>query len=294
MNIRTLRVEQFGSVPYFEAVFRSDVIVLHGIYSAQVALAIKLLTGDRLSKWEVSLFSQATRLYAEVACGDAYCVEVTAGDGPADLHYTVCRRSDGAECTDEYLNRMKQSAESELLNGFSCASKGKYPHRFKQYQNVGAYAPDMSDRIEKTKMFRAVMDRFIRDFKPERLREDKEYWLNLNRNGEFRLVHPSADGAAATALSETDEILYQYLCFLHLSVFWSEINKVQPTRSVEKPLMVSDFIERVDHTMDLMPYIEGTRKLGRQLFLVYPHASPNTHIGKIPNKQVVKVGECVK
>ena len=54
MNIKKLKIEHFGSIQCFEAVFHSDLIVLRGVYSDQVALAIKFLIGGRLSKTEKS------------------------------------------------------------------------------------------------------------------------------------------------------------------------------------------------------------------------------------------------
>ena len=91
-------------------------------------------------------------------------------------------------------------------------------------------------------------------------------------------------------LSETEEVLYHYLCFLHLSKFWSEVEKIRNINHVERPLFITDFIERIDQTADVNVYIERTRELCRQTFLVYPHISPSTHITKIEHKQVVNIG----
>ena len=52
MNIRKLKIEHFGSISCFEAVFHSDLIVISGRNSEIIASAVKLLTGGRLSKQE--------------------------------------------------------------------------------------------------------------------------------------------------------------------------------------------------------------------------------------------------
>ena len=294
MNIRKLKIEHFGSIQCFEAVFHSDLIVLCGVYSDQVALAIKFLIGGRLSKRVVGLFSQATRLYAEVECDDVYCVEIAAQKSAA-LHYVVYKHSDRSDCTDEYLGLIKQSPEEEFFNSFSALEKCNYPYRLKQYKDIEKYYPDnkfdeLTDGVGKTRVFRAALNRFIRDFKPEKLRADKEYWLTLNEKGEFQVVHPSFGANESPALSETEVVLYRYLCFLHLSEFWSEVERIRNINHVNKPLIISDFIERVDHTVDLTPYIERTQMLDRQLFLVFPCAEKSPHITKL-NKQVVNTGE---
>ena len=141
MNIKKLKIEHFGSIQCLEAVFHSDLIVLSGVYSDQVALAIKLLIGGRLSKRIVGLFSQATRLYAEVEYDDVYCVEITAQTSAA-LHYVVYKQSDRSDCTDEYLNLIKQSSEEELFNSFSALKKCNYPHGIKQYKDIKKYYPN--------------------------------------------------------------------------------------------------------------------------------------------------------
>ena len=294
MNIRKLKIEHFGSIQCFEAVFHSDLIVLRGVYSDQVALAIKFLIGGRLSKRVVGLFSQATRLYAEVECDDVYCVEIAA-QKPGALHYVVYKHSDRLDCTDEYLGLIKQSPEEEVFNSFSALEKCNYPYRLKQYKDIEKYYPDnkfdeLTDGVGKTRVFRAALNRFIRDFKPEKLRADKEYWLALNSKGEFQVVHPSFDANESHALSETEEVLYQYLCFLHLSEFWSEVEKIRNLNRVNKPLIVTDLMERIDYTVDPTSYIERTRILGRQLFLVFPCTEENLHISQIQNAQVVNIG----
>lgn len=286
MKIRTLNIEHFGSILCFKVVFRSDLIVLNGMYSDQVALAIKLLTGGRLSKADANLFSNKTKLYAEVESGDIYRVEITKPHATAELHYCVYKRSDNGECTKEYLDFIKQSSEEELFNGFSHLKQHNYPHRIKQYKNIEKYYSRnefgmLTDGLGKTRVFRASLNRFIRGFKPERLREDKDLWLTLNEKGEFRLSSPLHADDDSLPLSETEKVLYHFCCFVHLAEFWSEVERIRNIHRADKPLIISDLIERVDCTVDLTPYIERVQALGRQIFLVYPHISPNTHIKRL-------------
>lgn len=149
---------------------------------------------------------------------------------------------------------------------------------------------ELTDGVGKTRVFRAALNRFIHDFNPEKLRADKDDWLTLNEKGEFRVIHPSLGADVRPALSETEGVLYPFLCFLHLSKFWAEVEKIRNINHVEKPLIITDFIERIDHTVDLTPYIERAQALGRQLFLVFPCAEESRQISELQSKQEVNIG----
>lgn len=296
MNIRKLKIENFGSIQCFEAVFHSDFIVINGRNGEIVASAVKLLTGGRLSKQEEFLFrSETARLSAEVAFDreEIYYVEIK-GSAQTGLSVFRALKPDAHEDhTEEYLMRIRQSKEEEISNIFSDFKKRRYPHKIKSYKDTEKYYPDNSfgdvtDGIGTTKAFRRYLKSFIRAYKPQRLRKDKEYLLVLDDNGEFKVTHSGQSIDAMPYLSESENILYHYLCFLNLSEFWYGIEQIKDIHHVHRPLLISDFAERIDGSIDITDYIIRTQKLSRQTFLMLPCGDID-RIGKIKDAQIVHI-----
>ena len=86
---------------------------------------------------------------------------------------------------------------------------------------------DITDGIGTTKTFRSYLKNYIRTYKPQCLRKGKEYLLILDNNGEFRVTHPKLPVDTVPNLSESENILYHYLCFLNLSEFWYGIEQIK-------------------------------------------------------------------
>ena len=296
MNIRKLKIENFGSIQCFEAVFHSDFIVINGRNSEIIASAVKLLTGGRLSKQEEFLFrSETARLSAEVAFDreEIYYVEIK-GSAQTGLSVFRALKPDAHEDhTEEYLMRIRQSKEEEISNIFSDFKKRKYPHKIKEYKDTEKHYPDgsfgdVTGGIGTTKAFRNYLKNYIRTFKPQRLRKGKEYLLILDNNGEFKVTCPGLLIDTMPYLSESENILYHYLCFLNLSEFWYGIEQIKDIHHVYRPLLISDFAERIGSSINIADYITRTRKLGRQTFLMLPCGDVD-RIGKIKDAQIVHI-----
>lgn len=189
--------------------------------------------------------------------------------------------------------RIRQSKEEEISNIFSDFRTCKYPHKIKCYKDTEKYYPDNSfadvtDGIGTTKTFRSYLKNYIRTYRPQRLREDKEYLLILDNNGEFKITHPNLSIDAMPCLSESENMIYHYLCFLNLSEFWYGIEQIKDIHHVRRPIIISDFVERIDSSIDITEYIVRTQKLGRQTFLILPCGNID-RIHKVKNTQIVCV-----
>ncbi len=290
MNVRKLNIENFGSIKRFEAAFWSGLTVLKGPQSIYVALALRLLTKGELSWLDRPHFTEKTRLCAEIEYDGIYLIEIT-GEGE-NIEYKVFLRETGAECTDDFLKKTKQCREEQSFNFFAFRKNLDFPKRLCCYKDIEKYYPEntfaaLTDSIGRTRSFRAELNRFIKNFVPEKLRRDKNFWLTLPENGEFRVVN-SADGSRPF-LSESEQVIYHYLCFLNVAEFWAGVEKIRDLNSVSRPLIITDFVERVDKTIDLLQYIKRTRALGRQTFLVCSCADSNPNIERIKNCQKVHI-----
>ena len=68
-------------------------------------------------------------------------------------------------------------------------------------------------------------------------------------------------------LSESETVLYHYLSFISIADFWSRAEKIRNLNRVNKPLIVSNFLERLDGSIDLSEIVRRTNKIDRQVIM---------------------------
>ena len=62
-------------------------------------------------------------------------------------------------------------------------------------------------------------------------------------------------------------MLYHYLSFISIADFWSRAEKIRNLNRVNKPLIVSNFLERLDCSIDLSKILCLTNKIDRQVIM---------------------------
>jgi hypothetical protein len=97
------------------------------------------------------------------------------------------------------------------------------------------------------------------------LREDKDLFLKLSSDGEFNVGYLNSD--EKVLLSESENVLYHYLSFISIAGFWSRAEKIRNLNRVNKPLIVSNFLERLDGSIDLSEIVRRTNKIDRQVIM---------------------------
>ena len=133
------------------------------------------------------------------------------------------------------------------------------------------YAPHelaaRTDGFSKLKFFRAYLRTFLKNFQGERICADKSYELVLKSDGRYAVSH-SAGGDSAPLLSESEELLFRYLCFLHTAEFWQGFEELRNLHGVKKPLIVKDFLSRLDESIDRKDLLKRTEGLRRQVIIL--------------------------
>lgn len=218
----------------------------------------------------------AVRFFAEVQAERTFFIKGSA-DGETPVFRLQIHDADGTECKEEYMETLRQSAEEQSVNRFSDFKRQKYPHRLFRYQDLETYYPtgNFSKRtggFGVTRCFRRLLRQYVREFHPIRLRDGKDFWLHLKPDGQF--VVKTGGGAECSMLSESENILYHYLCFLCLAEFWSAAEQIRDLHHLRKPLLVTDFLERLDRSIDVSEILERTAQLDRQTFLFAPDHKP--------------------
>ncbi len=113
-----------------------------------------------------------------------------------------------------------------------------------------------------TRTFRMELKKFCGEFLPQQIRLEKRLWLVMDEEGRFS----EKDGQIDGNLSRTEEILFEYLCFLQVNRFWGMVQKTMG-RTVKKPLFIGALADGIDEGADLSPFMEQTLSLDRQAFV---------------------------
>ena len=104
----------------------------------------------------------------------------------------------------------------------------------------------------------------------------------MDEDGSFltKDVQPRMD------LSATEEILFQYLCFLEVNRFWNEVRKIIG-RTAKKPLFISALPDHIDFCVDLTQLLEQTLELNRQVFLFTGDRDIKKRLDAMKEKRII-------
>lgn len=215
----------------------------------------------------------AIRFFAEVHAGKVFYIKGAIKEQMPVFELQIYN-ADGEECAEEYYEKLQQSAEEQSVNCFSDFKRQKYPHRLFRYKDLETYYPngDFSKRTDGfgvTHCFRGLINQYIKEFHPIRLHNGKNFCLHLMSDGRFMVRN--SDGAEISSLSESENMLYHYLCFICLAQFWSDAERIRNFHHTNKPLIITDFIERLDQSIGISEILKRTAQIDRQIFLFEPN-----------------------
>ena len=225
---------------------------------------IKLLLG----KHEAARSFYNVEFLAVVELDKTYCISGSKHRG--ELLFNVCVCADNIECTKEYFELVRQNDEMDSSLFFHRFKRQDYPHKLFRYKDLLEYYPQgnfaaLTNGYGTTRSFRGFITNYIKHFKPIRLREDKDLFLKLSKDGEFRVGYLNND--EKVFLSESEKVIYHYLSFISIADFWSRAEKIRNLNRVKKPLIVSNFLELLDDSIDLSEIVCCTNKIDRQVIM---------------------------
>ena len=202
-----------------------------------------------------------------IAGGAAYAVHAAAVHGTLKL---VASDEKGNDVTDEYRYILSHCPEQDAIECFDGRDR-TLPFHLCRYRIRGddGSCVGMSDRTEHlaaTQTFRSQLLRYIKAFRPEPVNCRKQYQVTINRQGAFEVVNPETAGSVF--LSETEEKLFLFICYLNIAQFWSDVEMLRDLHHEKKPLLVRNFIEFLDESADIDHLMERTMRLGRQVLML--------------------------
>ncbi len=243
--------------------------------SAELYDIIKLLIGRHEAGKTFYDFSFS----AEVVLDRTYHFSGTKGGG--EDYFTFEVECDGKDAKKEYFEAIKCNEESDSTLFFHHFKRQNYPHRLLHYKDLFKYYPDgnfdsITNGYGSTRSFRGFMTQYIRNFKPIKLREGKEIYLKLSALGRFSAGYKNSD--EKVVLSEAENTLLHYFSFIFVADFWGRAERIRNMNTVNKPLIVSTLLEKLDESVNLDTLLKKTNRLDRQtiLFTLREH-KPNIY-----------------
>ena len=141
---------------------------------------------------------------------------------------------------------------------------------------------ERTDGAGTTHVFRRELKNFCEVFLPKPIRIEKRLWLTMDEDGGLLSKNARAD----RIFSETEKVLFQYLCFLEVNRFWNDVQKAMG-RTVQKPLFISALPDHIDDCVDLTELLGQTLESGRQVFLFTGDKNIERRLDAVKEKRII-------
>lgn len=267
MIIRHITIQDFGAVSFYDAALKPELNIIDSRYTPEISAAIGLFLCSKAQHTIAPTWIRSTtHLTAEVLT-EAAAYTVTAAPCNGKLMLTATD-TDGADATDAYQYMLSHCLEQDALDTFDGQDK-TLPLRLCWYRNCEDAPADVSNRTENRtdlKTFRSRLIEYMKAFQPEPINCKKAYQTAITPNGRFEVFDPGVSGSIS--LSETEEKLFLYICFLNIAEFWERIEKIRDLHHAKKPLVIQNFLEYLDETTDIRALVVRTIRLQRQIILL--------------------------
>ena len=299
MFVKKLTVEQFGQIGYKSFLFEQPLTIFAGEETEEIFAALCVVLDNRLLSSQTMryCFTEKSKLYAEIEKdGKVYTAEAAYDESVLNncvvRIYCGGRLLSNEERTAAFQTSFEEEECSYFLNRYDYsryvpfaeldfAKKLADYRQGLQEENKQMFSA-RTDGIGLTHTLRKILKNFCDKFLPQQFRIEKRLWLTMDEDGSFS----AKDVQTRMDLSATEEVLVQYLCFLEVNRFWSEVQKLMG-RTAKKPLFISALPDHIDLCVDLASLLKQTLELNRQVFLF----TGDKHIGKrvknVAEKQVI-------
>ena len=271
MVIKQITIRNSGHIKHFKYDFENKINIVRSRYTKEIANAILFVLGHRVSPLPSYCGRGEPEIKAQVRIDEReYRIEIK-NRVDTTATYLCAYAENGDEVTSEYLYLTAHCVEQDLCEVFDPDEK-KMLFKPMQYLDEDCYyaLKELSvrtDGLSEIKAFRSYLKAFVKDFKPESLCHGKRYELCLEKNGKYAVRYIGDDGAQVF-LSESEQMLFRYLCFLRTAEFWQGFEELRNLHSVKKPILIGDFFEGLDESIDIQDILERTRSLNRQTIIL--------------------------
>lgn len=270
MIIKRITVKNFGSIQFYDAFLTSKLNILDTLFTWEISTVIELVLCSKvLPECYSTSVRDDTLITAEVLVAESsYYIELKPTNKGL-LKLTVLDDKEN-DVTEFYRTIISHCTEQDTIDNFD-GRDDSFPLRLCWYRGCDDYEvpKDLHSRsnyVVSTKTFRSHLVRYIKAFEPEPINNIKNYKATINNQGKFEVVYPGVSGELP--LSETEEKLFWYICFLNVAEFWTDVENIRNMHHEKKPLIIKNFLEFLDQTTDIDGLIARTTKLGRQVIML--------------------------
>ena len=270
MIIKELRIQNLGRITHFSHKFEEGTNVLGDYRRDELSFAIRLILNHKTPPPPSISAGVDTRIEATVLLAEKEYRVLATPDNKGRFKL-FCQDESLKDVTNEYLYLTTHTYEQDLTDVFS-GNEEEIFLRFLKYANEDLYySKDELSRdtggLSNIKAFRRYLGEFIKNFEPELLRDGKGYEIVLRKDGRYA-VRCHTHGFSSNMLSESERMMFKYLCFLRTAEFWHGFEQIRNLHSIKKPLLISGFIEKLDESIDVGELLLRTEKLKRQTILI--------------------------
>lgn len=272
MIIKSITIENLGVADSFSWDFLDDLNIVKSWATEEVAQAINIVLNRKFSSpLSCCLAREDMKIRATVSVlGKIYFIQAVR-NMTCHIFLLSAVNQCGEDATAEYLyltSHCQIQDEAETFDG----NENMHQYRLMKYLNnecdsaTHEFKRNVDDFLH-NKTFRSHLSKFVKSFKPEPIRAGKPYELIVRRSGIFD-VQSTIDRTQAVFLSESERRLFGYLCFLRTAELWCEFEELRNLHAVKKPLIVTNFLERLDESIDTKAQLIRTRQLNRQTIIL--------------------------
>ena len=236
MILKNITVQNLGFITQLSYEFKSNFNILTQRAANELSYAICFILNQKLPP-RPSWIGADTKIGAAATVNGKEYILCALPNKQLDGLRLLCYDKNGKNATREYL--------------YYCA------------RELSAKTGGMSD----LKVFRAYLKSFIKNFEPEILRDGKQLEMILEKNGRYAVRYRSTNSLSYD-LSESEKVLFRYLCFLKTAEFWRGFEELRDMHAIKKPLIITNFLERLDESIDTAPLFERAKRLERQTFII--------------------------
>lgn len=272
MILQNITIANLGGIEHFSYNFEEGLNVLGTRYTDDLALALRVVLNHKeIMPLPRNTVRAGSRIAATIFIEKKQYKMIALPDTVRKCFLLKAYNEQGEDVTNEYRYLTDHCAEQDRADVFEGTDKDM-PLRFLQYANEDIFfarneLSRLTGDLSNLKAFRAYLRYLIAHFQPELIRDGKQYKIVLQNNGLYDVRHKS-DRGMPVYLSESEQILFRYLCFLRTAEFWRGFEEIRNIHGVKKPLIIKDFMERLDESIDTSDIIGRTVALGRQVVVL--------------------------
>ncbi|MBR2310847.1 MAG: hypothetical protein IKA47_10020 [Oscillospiraceae bacterium] len=266
MFIQHITIHNFGAIRHYDADLTQELNLIESRHTDEIAAVVGFLLCNTPPPTIPEQWLQAdTRISAVIHLEETtYSICAKPQSGQLQLFATDAT---GGDATAQYQYALSHCKEQDEIESFDGQDKTMplrlYRYRYREDDD------DLSGRTERladTNTFHRYLCQYTQDFRPEPINSKKKYQMAVSEQGIFEARYPGFSGEVF--LSETEEKLFLYICFLNIAEFWAGFETIRDLHHEKKPLLIRDFIEFLDESVNINALVARTQKLQRQIIIL--------------------------